>query len=232
MIIVIQCANRKVPDAPTLILNRNAVHFVAQPQDEQLDKRPWDQIPGSNTTWIDCVKAYNEAGGAMPDEYIKLNIGTEDGRQLMQCGSLYEHPVYGELMVARGLRNVYILSAGWGLVRADKFIPNYDVTFSQHGDISVRIAATDRLQCASLSDEIPDNGEINLFISRAYAPYWSHLYGGAAQRTVLHWRLSQELPDGQYGTVIKHDCGKQVTNWQYTAARQFIAGLGLIPKSP
>jgi len=232
MIVVIQCAGRKVPNAPTLTLNGNAVHFVAQPQDEQLDKRPWDQISGSNKTWTDCVKAYNEAGGAMPGEYIKLNIGTEENRQLMQCGNLYKPPVYGELMSACGLRNVYILSAGWGLVRADKFIPKYDVTFSQLGDISVRIAATDRLQCASLSDEIPDNGEINLFISRVYAPYWSRLYRGAGQRTVLHWRLGQELPDGQYGTVIKHDCGKQGTNWQYTAARQFISGLGLTPKSP
>jgi hypothetical protein len=55
---------------------------------------------------------------------------------------------------------------------------------------------------------------------------------GAVHRTVLHWRLGQKLPDGRYGAVIKHDCGDQVTNWQYTAARQFIAGLGQTPKSP
>jgi len=232
MIIVIQCAGSHVPNAATLTLNGNAVHFVAQPQDRQMDKQPWDQIPGSNKTWIDCVKAYNEVGGALPGEYIKLNVGTENGRLLMQCGNLYKHPGYGELMAACGLRNVYILSAGWGLVRGDKFIPNYDVTFSQAGDPNVRIAVRDRLQYPFMSDEIPDNGEINLFISRAYAPYWSRLYRGAAQRTVLHWRLGQKLPDRQYGTVIKHDCGKQVTNWQYKAARQFIAGLGQTPKSP
>jgi len=232
MFIVIQCAGRKEPNAPTITLNENAVHFVAQPQDGQVDKRPWDQIPGSNKTWIDCVKAYNEASGEMPAEYINLNIGTENSRRLWQCGNLYKPPIYGELMSACGLRNVYILSAGWGLVCADKFIPKYDVTFSQLGDISVRIAGRDRLQYPSMSDEISDNGEINLFISRAYATYWSNLFGGVAQRTVLHWRLGQELPDGQYGTVIKHDCGNQVTNWQYTAARQFIAGLGKTPKSP
>ena len=232
MIVVIQCAGRKHPNTPPLTFNGNVVHFVAQPQDGQVDKRPWDQIPGSNKTWIDCIKAYNEASGEMPAEYINLNIGTEKSRRLWQCGNLYKPPVYGELMSACGLRNVYILSAGWGLVRADKFIPKYDVTFSQLGDISVRIAATDRLQCASLSDEIPDNGEINLFISRAHVLYWSHLYRDAAQRTVLHWRLGQELPNGQYGTIVKHDCGDQVTNWQYTAARQFIAGLGQTPKSP
>jgi hypothetical protein len=232
MIIVIQCANRKVANAPTLTLNGNAVHFVVKPRDEQKDKRPWDQIPGSDKTWIDCVKAYNETGGAIPGEYIKLNIGTEDGRQLMQCGNLYKHPVYSELMAACGLRNVYILSAGWGLVRADKYIPNYNITFNPSGDHSVRIGVKDRLQYPFMSDEIPDNGEINLFISRAYVLYWSHLYLGIVQRTVLHWRLGQELPDGQYRTVIKHDCGNQRTNWHYTAARQFIAGLGLTPKSP
>ncbi len=223
MIIVIQCANRKVPNAATLTLNGEAVHFVAQPQNEHMDKRPWDQIPGSDKTWIDCVMAYNEAGSTMPDEYIKLNIGTEDGRQLMPCGNLYEHPVYRELTTTRGLKNVYILSAGWGLVRADKFLPNYNVTFSQLGDIRVRISVAERLQYASISDEIPDNDQINLFISRAYAPYWSYLYQGAPQRTILHWRLGQELPKGKYGTVIKHDCGDQVTNWQYTAARQHIS---------
>jgi hypothetical protein len=231
MIIVIQCAGRKDPNAITLTLNRNAVHFVAQPQDGQMDKRPWDQIPGSDKTWIDCVKAYNEAGGVMPDEYIKLNIGTEDGRQLMQCGNLYKPPVYRELTAACGLKNVYILSAGWGLVRADKYIPNYDVTFARRGDPGVRIKVEDRRLYPSLSDEIPDDEEINLFFSRSYALYWSHLYRGASQRTVLHWRLGQKLPKGKYGTKPPHDCGSQMTNWQYTAAQQFIAGLGQTPKS-
>ena len=38
--------------------------------------------------------------------------------------------VYRELVHALGAENVFILSAGWGLLSADFLTPNYDITFS------------------------------------------------------------------------------------------------------
>ena len=39
--------------------------------------------------------------------------------------------IYGtQLVEIFGIDNVYILSAGWGLIRASFLTPNYDITFS------------------------------------------------------------------------------------------------------
>jgi hypothetical protein len=43
---------------------------------------------------------------------------------------LYENGAYGRLVEAFGLENVYILSAGWGLIGAAFLTPCYDITFS------------------------------------------------------------------------------------------------------
>ena len=39
--------------------------------------------------------------------------------------------IYRELVEAFGVQNVFILSAGWGLISADFLTPKYDITFSQ-----------------------------------------------------------------------------------------------------
>ena len=55
------------------------------------------------------------------------------GRNLLHlCPAyqLYQNKTYGLLVDRFGLNTVYILSAGWGLVRADYLLPYYDITFS------------------------------------------------------------------------------------------------------
>jgi hypothetical protein len=50
---------------------------------------------------------------------------------LLPAWQLYDRPVYRELVHALGAENVFILSAGWGLLSADFLTPNYDITFSK-----------------------------------------------------------------------------------------------------
>ncbi len=52
--------------------------------------------------------------------------------------------VYGRLVVRLGLENVYVLSAGWGLIRADFLTPYYYITFSSRADTYKRRRKTDR----------------------------------------------------------------------------------------
>ena len=49
---------------------------------------------------------------------------------LVAAYRLYDNAVYQHLVDKLGIANVYILSAGWGLIRADFLTPYYDITFS------------------------------------------------------------------------------------------------------
>lgn len=56
-----------------------------------------------------------------------------------------------------GLHKVYILSAGWGLIRADFLTPYYyDVTFSQSAEGYKRRRKSDRYQDFSM---LPEHAE-------------------------------------------------------------------------
>ena len=46
---------------------------------------------------------------------------------------LYKPKIYGDLVGAFGWANVFVLSAGWGLIRSDFLTPDYDITFSSQG---------------------------------------------------------------------------------------------------
>jgi hypothetical protein len=72
-------------------------------------------VPGQ--TWRQQLVAYNTSARDNP-------LG------LLEAYRLYKNPVYDELVVAYGLANVFILSAGWGLIRADYLLPDYDITFT------------------------------------------------------------------------------------------------------
>ena len=58
----------------------------------------------------------------------------KDGRntlRLYPAYQLYRNKIYRRLADRFGLQNLYILSAGWGLIEATFLTPCYDITFSQ-----------------------------------------------------------------------------------------------------
>ena len=59
---------------------------------------------------------------------------------LLEAYSLYKNSVYRELAAKVGIENLYILSAGWGLVRSTFLLPMYDITFSSSGPPCTRRA--------------------------------------------------------------------------------------------
>jgi hypothetical protein len=68
-------------------------------------------------SWRHFLRKYNDDAGGNP-------------LHLYPAYQLYENRAYGRLVGRYGLRNVYVLSAGWGLIRADFLTPSYDITFS------------------------------------------------------------------------------------------------------
>ena len=54
---------------------------------------------------------------------------------LYEAYRLYKHPSYAALVSRFGVEQVFILSAGWGLIRADYLLPTYDITFNRQAKL-------------------------------------------------------------------------------------------------
>src|ERR1700683_2219176 len=123
MIVVMQCAASKRPDAGHLVTDDGKpVDFVAHPeiapvQNHRVYARP-DDISDSEISWRTQLLDYNQ---------------TPQDNPLRLCAAfqLYENKTYELLVNHFGPDSVYILSAGWGLIRSEFLTPYYDITFSQ-----------------------------------------------------------------------------------------------------
>jgi len=81
---------------------------------------------------------------------------------------LYAHDAYGALADKFDVKNVFILSAGWGLIPATFLTPYYDITFSASADSWKRRRREDPYDDFSL---IPDDGEDIVFLGgKDYIP--------------------------------------------------------------
>jgi hypothetical protein len=121
MIVVIQCAARKSRNAGHLVTaDGKPVTFVAHPKiaskDDKVYARP-DDDAGEGRSWREVLRAYNR------DPRGNL-LG------LLPAYRLYRNPIYERLVDSVGIDGVYILCAGWGLIRSDFLTPYYDITFS------------------------------------------------------------------------------------------------------
>jgi hypothetical protein len=122
---VIQCSGTKDPRAGSFVHAGRRVTFVAQPglhpqADNELVCRPDDLIPGLTKTWREQLTAYNE------------NPRNPDG--LLPAWKLYAPTAYQTLLRHVGEQNLFVLSAGWGLIRSDFLLPAYDITFASAAD--------------------------------------------------------------------------------------------------
>jgi hypothetical protein len=113
----------QTPDAGHLLsASGKRVDFVADPHAAPTDParvyaKP-DDLSHNGISWRGVLLNYNQGTDGNPLD-------------LYPAYQLYENRIYGRLVDRIGLRNVYILSAGWGLIAADLLTPYYDITFSQ-----------------------------------------------------------------------------------------------------
>src|SRR5436309_1395951 len=88
-----------------------AVRFVANPAlapstPDVLHVRPDDESDEPGSTWRVRVLNYNET------------MSVENPWGLLSAHRLYSPPAYAELVTRFGPDRVFILSAGWGLIRS------------------------------------------------------------------------------------------------------------------
>jgi hypothetical protein len=216
MIVVIQCAAGKRPDAGFLRRRDGTnVMFVADPlraplTDSHAYARP-DDLSDTGTTWRQVLLQYNETPGANP-------LG------LLRAFELYANETYRRLTERFGLDKTYILSAGWGLINAAFLTPNYDITFSA---TAKRDAPYKFRRKADRYDDLcmlpPDTNEpIVFFGGKDYVPLFCKLTQTLnAPRTVFY---NSSQPPNAPGCLLERFATTTRTNWHYECAKAFLEG--------
>ena len=143
---------------------------------------------------------------------------------LLPAWQLYKNKTYRLLADTFGPRSLYVFSAGWGLVRSDFMIPNYDITLSPNAtgpDKYKRRRKDDRYDDFAM---LPADsaGPVVFLGSKAYVPLFCQLTAGcSAHRIIFHnSKIPPEAPDCE---IRKYDIPKK-TDWHYDAAKALAEG--------
>lgn len=217
MIVVIQCAGTKSPNVGVFEHQGMPVDFVARPElaSSPTGRRlthPDSQVPGESRTWRDLV--------------VDLNTKPDIHAGMLPAAELYSKPAYTQLRAALPLKQIFILSAGWGLVRGDFRLPVYNITYSNQVDAINRRRETDASfsDFNQLSDQAPGADEVvHFFGGNSYLPLFVRLTNELRCRKVIHFNSQKPMiPDGYEGNRFS---GRGKTNWHYKALADFLADL-------
>jgi hypothetical protein len=191
------------------------VEFVAQPRRAPLRTgrtfvRP-DDLAASGDTWRAILSAYNARfvwTGNNPDN-------------LSPAWQLYTNPAYRGLAQKFGVDNLYILSAGWGLVHARYLLPNYDITFSnQAAPINIRHKGDAFYDATQVPVDV--DGPVLFLGGLSYLPYFCNLTRDVRTRRIVYYK-SNKRPDAPGCKLIRYETSTRI-NWHYECARDLISG--------
>jgi hypothetical protein len=221
MIAVIQCAATKRSDAGHLRRQDGTrVMFVADPAKAPADSecvfaRP-DDVSDTGASWRQAVIQYN----ANP---------TNNPLGLLRAFELYQKAAYRRLVEYFGASNVFILSAGWGLIGASFLTPDYDITFSaqarQKAPWKFRGEGDRYEDLCHLPIDTAD--PVIFFGGRDYVPLFCKLTRGIRSRRTIFYRAST-LPEKTSKPPEASGCALQGfptdtrTNWHYECVKAFL----------
>jgi hypothetical protein len=217
MKIVIQCAGRKYPGG-RLKTPSGEIVFVAAPElCESIQPgvryvNPNDRYEAEDITWRDKLERYNEQ--------------SENPCNLYRAADLYSPKVYQLLTHTFRPENVFILSAGWGLIFAGFWTPNYNITFSKQAKKKTPWAWRDAKDSCRWSDfnhlkeaNISPNEEIHFFGGEDYLPAFYAHAESVAGRKIIHHKVNIKH---HLGFEYRQFQGPQRTTWYYKAVMDFV----------
>ena len=213
MIVAMQCAGKKMPGAGCMrSADGQKVLFVGHPEAAPrkgfLYAHP-DDDSGMGATWRTLLLRYNETP-----------VGNFLG--LLRAFELYRNDVYRRLAHYVGLENLFILSAGWGLIPAFFLTPDYDITFKpKKGDEYKRRRMTDAYSDFQMVPSDTDRPVV--FIgSKEYVPLFVSLTSKLTVPRTVFYR-SGTAPEAPGCRTVRFHTSR-VTNWQYGCADALISG--------
>ena len=217
MKIVIQCAGRKnkaQPGSGFLTSDKRAIKFVAHPELAPFSKQyvfaSPDDLSDDGRTWRARLLDYNEGATANP-------------LRLLPAYQLYADKAYADLVQKFGCEQVFILSAGWGLIPASFFTPDYDITFSQGKNVAAHCR---RKKADNWADTclLPDDGESIIFLGgQDYLPLFCHMTAGfkGLKKVFFNAKADLHLKAGFFSERAQTN---QRTNWHYAWSQMLIDG--------
>lgn len=217
MKIVIQCAATKNPiqsGAGFFTTDKRSVKFVAHPElapssEKHAYAHP-DDLSDGLQTWRECLLIYNNGTPTNP-------------LQLMPAYLLYVNRAYKNLVNKFGLEQVFILSAGWGLIPADFLIPDYNITFSSAKNVESFCRRRVLDHYADIC-RMPNDGDNIIFLGgKNYLPLFCQLTAGlkGMKKVFFNSNISPTLEFG-FSSERFHTTWR--TNWHYQCAQALIDG--------
>ena len=214
---VIQCANSKQEGAGTFITaDGRRVAFVANPAlapvvsgvlhvhpDDRSDPADLDSY-----TWRDLVTQENRTP-------VRNRWG------LLPAGRLYKPAPYAKLADWIGGDRLFILSAGWGLVRSDFLLPAYDITFNSSAEHYKRRRTTRGfLDFNALDGVLADD---TAFLGgKDYLPLFLALTDRASGNRTVFYNAAE--PPVATGCRLQAYRTARRTNWHYECATAMARG--------
>lgn len=213
MIIVIQCAGSKVQGAGHLRApDGRLISFVAHPESAPRSERIVYAHPDGPT----------EGGLAWRQVVLQINQTTQDSPlRLCRAYELYDRPIYAQLVESLGVERVYILSAGWGLIRSDFLTPYYDITFKKLKDQPYKV----RLPRDRYADfqMLPNDAEKVVFLGgKDYLPHFDRLTAHLQGERIIVYN-SDTLPQAPNCRLVRFPTRTR-TNWHYSCAEALLRG--------
>ena len=165
----------------------------------------------------------SDTGASWRERLVEYNTDRSNDNPfgLLPAGRLYANRVYGCLEGRYGLKGFYILSAGWGLIRADFLTPQYDITFNGNAPAYTRRGQRDLWNDLN---RLPGGGEepVMFFGSKHYVPLFSRLTKEVAAPRIV-WHRSA-VPPTAPGCCFRRYETTTRTNWHYECVDKFLNG--------
>ncbi len=214
--IVIACAGKKAEDAGYWTTEGGkTVKFIGNPTEEQnvdgcIYARPDDIDEKSRKTWRELLLEYNCQWRGKDDNL----------KSLLPAYRLYSNSIYRALVVKYGVEQVFILSAGWGLIRSDFLTPHYDITFTNGTGYKQRKQSDAYRDC----NEMPDSAgeKIYLFAGKDYHELFSRLIQGKGTERIVFYNA--QGVSSYPGCTMKEYPSSRKTTWYYQCALDFMNG--------
>ena len=208
MKIILSCSARK--NGEFFRYNGEKIHFVANPQAAPKEKdvsyyHPDDIIPGRNITWR---------------EYIQSDEFQSDDNNL-PAYKLYKPEIFKKLYEKFG-DDFYILSAGWGLIKASFKIPYYDITFSSNvsDKFKKRYKKIRFNDFNQLTDHINKDEKIIGFFGNDYLDLFYSLTKDLSNRKYVFKNSSIKKHYDNIQFIPFHSKQKRI--WHYKAAEKLL----------
>ncbi|MCH6546194.1 MAG: hypothetical protein IH796_09385 [Deltaproteobacteria bacterium] len=164
-------------------------------------------------TWRERLLSYNAAPGANP-------LG------LLPAYRLYANDVYRSLEGRLGAANLFILSAGWGLIPATFLTPDYNITFSGSASSAFRRRRADVFHDWSMIDG--GSSELLVFLGgKDYLPHFARLTDHYRGPRIVVFN-SATRPNRAGLTFVRYETSTR-TNWHYEAAKALLDGTLKLP---